>query len=147
MPVCVRITSLQDNCPNLDTLDLSNCRFSTDFLILNVEKLQACCPSLRVLRLANCKVRGNQVSRNVQVMEIGLHWGVVNLGVGWGGGGGGPLSPGGLSSGWSLHRVVFHQGGLSPGVLLWYSGLKGIKNTVFFNASCIIQVYNNTAAE
>ena len=130
MPVCVRITSLQDNCPNLDTLDLSNCRFSTDFLILNVEKLQACCPSLRVLRLANCKVRGNQVSRNVQVMETGLHWRVVvNLGVdgrGGGGGGGGSFisrsftrvvfHQSGSSPGWSFYRVVVHQAGLSTGL-------------------------------
>ncbi|XP_070176197.1 F-box/LRR-repeat protein 6-like isoform X2 [Littorina saxatilis] len=69
------LNAIMDNCPNLETLDLCNCRFSTDFLILNVERLQASCPSLRILRLANCKVRPNQVSQNVQAQATGF----VNL--------------------------------------------------------------------
>lgn len=60
----------QENCPCLETLDLSNSRFSTDYLILNVEKLQVSCPAFKILRLANCRVRANQVSQKVQVLLL-----------------------------------------------------------------------------
>ncbi|KAK7502645.1 hypothetical protein BaRGS_00006220 [Batillaria attramentaria] len=60
------LNSIMEHCTHLEMLDISNSKFSTDFLMLNVEKLHVCCPSLRILRLANCKVRGTQVSQRVQ---------------------------------------------------------------------------------
>nr|KAG5710608.1 hypothetical protein BaRGS_013254 [Batillaria attramentaria] len=61
------LNSIMEHCTHLEMLDISNSKFSTDFLMLNVEKLHVCCPSLRILRLANCKVRGTQVSQRVQL--------------------------------------------------------------------------------
>ncbi len=62
----------QSTCKQLQTLDLSNCRFSTDFLGLPIEELQTGCPNLRVLRLAGCKVRAQQATNKAKVCYMKL---------------------------------------------------------------------------
>ncbi|XP_076455125.1 F-box/LRR-repeat protein 6-like isoform X2 [Babylonia areolata] len=62
----VVLNAIMLKCQHLDTLDLSNCGFTTGYLVVNVEKLQQSCPSLRVLRLANCRVRSSQDSVHCQ---------------------------------------------------------------------------------
>ncbi|XP_072016351.1 F-box/LRR-repeat protein 6-like [Amphiura filiformis] len=66
------LKAITTTCKNLKTLDLSNCRFSTDFLGLPIEELQAGCPNLRVLRLAGCKVRTPQATSKAKVESPGF---------------------------------------------------------------------------
>jgi hypothetical protein len=47
----------QENCPQLEVLDVSNCRFSGDHVSLDVQKFQTGCPKLRVLRLGSSLFR------------------------------------------------------------------------------------------
>ncbi|XP_060065799.1 F-box/LRR-repeat protein 6-like [Ylistrum balloti] len=53
-------------CPNLQLLDVSNVRFSSDFMAFDIEKIQHACPKMRVLRLANSKFRAPEVSKRIQ---------------------------------------------------------------------------------
>ncbi|OWF41890.1 F-box/LRR-repeat protein 6 [Mizuhopecten yessoensis] len=53
-------------CPNLQLLDVSNVRFSSDFMAFDIEKFQLACPKMKVLRLANSKFRAPEVSKRVQ---------------------------------------------------------------------------------
>uniref|UniRef100_K1Q514 F-box/LRR-repeat protein 6 n=1 Tax=Magallana gigas TaxID=29159 RepID=K1Q514_MAGGI len=46
-----------ENCPCLEVLDVSNCRFSGDYVSIDVHKFQTGCTKLRVLRLGNSKFR------------------------------------------------------------------------------------------
>lgn len=49
--------SIFENCPCLEVLDVSNCRFSGDYVSIDVHKFQTGCAKLRVLRLGNSKFR------------------------------------------------------------------------------------------
>lgn len=53
-------------CPNLQLLDVSNVRFSSDFMAFDIEKFQHACPKMRVLRLANSKFRAPEASKRIQ---------------------------------------------------------------------------------
>ncbi|XP_033105110.1 F-box/LRR-repeat protein 6-like [Anneissia japonica] len=66
------LKALMTCCPNLKLLDLSNCKFSSDFLMIPIEEFQAGCPSLEVLRLTGSKVRANQVSRRLKEESLGF---------------------------------------------------------------------------
>ncbi|XP_071947842.1 F-box/LRR-repeat protein 6-like isoform X2 [Antedon mediterranea] len=57
------LKSLMTCCKNLRLLDLSNCKFSSDFLMIPIEEFQDGCPNLEILRLTGSKVRANQVSK------------------------------------------------------------------------------------
>ncbi|XP_033732270.1 F-box/LRR-repeat protein 6-like [Pecten maximus] len=59
------LTALK-KCPNLQLLDVSNVRFSSDFMAFDIEKFQHACPKMRVLRLANSKFRAPEASRRIQ---------------------------------------------------------------------------------
>ncbi|XP_078326652.1 F-box/LRR-repeat protein 6-like isoform X2 [Crassostrea virginica] len=48
---------IYENCSGLEVLDVSNCRFSGDYVSIDVQKFQTHCPLLRVLRLGNSKFR------------------------------------------------------------------------------------------
>ncbi len=51
------VTSLADNCPNLEVLDLSNVTSPRrDTIQINVEHLQKGCALIRVLRLTNSDI-------------------------------------------------------------------------------------------
>ncbi|XP_022094863.1 F-box/LRR-repeat protein 6-like [Acanthaster planci] len=63
---------LKTHCSNLVTLNISNCKFTSDFLMLHIEELQRGCPRLEVLHLAGCMVRASQVSSKVQAESTGF---------------------------------------------------------------------------
>ena len=64
----------QTHCSNLITLDISNCKFSSDFLMLHIEEFQRGCPRLEILRLAGCMVRASQASNKIQVVIFPLQY-------------------------------------------------------------------------
>ncbi|XP_067662385.1 F-box/LRR-repeat protein 6-like [Haliotis asinina] len=66
------LTTLMNSCPNLETLDVSNAVFSSDFVSLNTEAFQAHCPKLRVLRLTNSKFRASYVSQRIKAESPGF---------------------------------------------------------------------------
>lgn len=58
----------QDNCPNLQTLDLSNVMtVGRDCVLINIERLQKGCTNMKTLRLTNSMVRLAQTSLSEQV--------------------------------------------------------------------------------
>ena len=58
--------SPQENCPNLEVLEVSNARFSTDILMLNIPAMQSGFQHMRVIRFANSKVAmAAEVSKNM----------------------------------------------------------------------------------
>lgn len=62
---------LQDNCPNLQTLDLSNVMtIGRDCVLINIERLQQGCTKMKTLRLTNSMVRLAQTSLSEQVCRI-----------------------------------------------------------------------------
>ncbi|KAK6195867.1 hypothetical protein SNE40_001205 [Patella caerulea] len=48
------------HCPQLEMLDISNCLFSTDIVLVNVKKFQNSCPNLQILGLANSRIGVSQ---------------------------------------------------------------------------------------
>ncbi|XP_071802820.1 F-box/LRR-repeat protein 6-like [Asterias amurensis] len=66
------LKSLMTYCSNLTTLDISNCKFSSDFLMLHIEEFQRGCPKLQVLRLAGCMVRAGQATTKAQAASTGF---------------------------------------------------------------------------
>ena len=62
----------QTHCGNLLALDISNCKFSSDFMMLHIEELQRGCPRLEVFRLAGCMVRASPASKKAQVRFVGF---------------------------------------------------------------------------
>ncbi|XP_038046542.1 F-box/LRR-repeat protein 6-like [Patiria miniata] len=66
------LKTLKTHCSNLRALDISNCKFTSDFVMLHIEELQRGCPMLEVLRLAGCMVRASQVSNKVQAESTGF---------------------------------------------------------------------------
>ncbi|ESO83795.1 hypothetical protein LOTGIDRAFT_132773 [Lottia gigantea] len=59
------------NCLNLELLDISNCVFSTDIVLINVKKFQDACPNIQVLRFANSRIDGNPLTSGNRQANLG----------------------------------------------------------------------------
>ncbi|XP_048778371.2 F-box/LRR-repeat protein 6-like isoform X2 [Ostrea edulis] len=61
--------SIFENCPQLEVLDASNCRFSGDYVSMDVQKFQTGCPKLRVLRMGSSQFRLKKTSGSLPGFE------------------------------------------------------------------------------
>ncbi|KAI9564650.1 hypothetical protein GHT06_008391 [Daphnia sinensis] len=67
------VVALAVSCPNLQVLDLSNTRTATrDTVCINIEQLQEGCPKLRVLRLTNSLIRLSATPLKDQAASLGF---------------------------------------------------------------------------
>ncbi|KAI0232667.1 F-box/LRR-repeat protein 6 [Lamellibrachia satsuma] len=78
------LKAMSDKCPNLEVLEISNARFSTDVLLLNIPKMQSGFQRMRVLRFANSKVAMSEVSARKMEESTGFP-ALEELSLAWGG--------------------------------------------------------------
>ncbi|KAK2179779.1 hypothetical protein NP493_473g02026 [Ridgeia piscesae] len=78
------LKAMSESCPNLEVLEVSNARFSTDVLMLNIPAMQSGFQHMRVIRFANSKVamaaeappKNMEESRGFpELEELSLAWG------------------------------------------------------------------------